>query len=120
MPNSPQTDSTTSQEKTSTKTVKELTTSNYLMLVGAIVETILAIPIIGGLLVTSTAWLVLIATLTLHIVSLVYTIQEKNWLAGPITGIIASVIGFIPILAILVHIIAAILNWVGAFRKTRE
>ncbi len=105
-------------EKNSIK-VNDLTLSNYLMMAAAVLETILGIPVLGGLVVIMTVWTILIVTLALNVVSLVYAIKEKNQIVGPILGIAAAVVGWIPFVALIMHIIAAVFNWMGAFNKVR-
>ncbi len=88
----------------------EVTTRN-LLLTTAIIETVFAIPVLGGAFILLTAWIALIAALIFHIISLIYCVKTNTSKAGNILGIVASVFGWIPFLGWLLHIITAILLW---------
>ncbi len=91
--------------------------SHGLQLAAAIIETIFAIPILGGLIILFLSWLPLVAALVLHIITLVITLQEERNPAPSIVGIIASTLGVIPFLGWILHVAAAILNWIGYLQK---
>ncbi|AIM15285.1 membrane protein [Bacillus sp. X1(2014)] len=71
-------------------------------------EAFLGIPIIGGLFITLWQWVPLVIMLVLHIITLIYSNKEGKVKTGPILGIVTSVVGFIPIVGWVLHIITAI------------
>ncbi|MCH8519186.1 MAG: hypothetical protein LAT82_00335 [Nanoarchaeota archaeon] len=83
-------------------------TTKVLQLITAILEGILAVPILGGLLVISTLWTILGVALVLHIVTLVIASREGYSFSGSIVGVIASVLGWIPVVGWGLHTAAAI------------
>lgn len=87
----------------------------------AVGETVLAIPLLWWFIILASAWTILMIMLILHIIALVLIIQNnnnfennedkyisKNW---NIVWIAASILGFIPFLGMLLHIISAIVLW---------
>ncbi len=88
-------------------------TSDTLKLVTAIMESLLAVPIFGFLLIISTFWIILGVMLILHIITLVFSIRENKSYYGSISGIFASVLGIIPFLGWTLHLITAVLLWVS-------
>jgi hypothetical protein len=71
-------------------------------------ETILAIPILGGLIIAGLWWTPLFLMLILHIITLVICSRSGNKIYGSIIGIVASVLGFIPFIGWGLHLAAAI------------
>lgn len=94
-------------------------TSTLLKWVSGGIEALLAIPILGGLIIVSLAWVPLILMLVLHIVTLVYCNQENESKAGSIVGIITSVLGWIPFVGWAMHVVSAILLLMSAARSNR-
>lgn len=88
---------------------------NNIKLGMAIYETILAIPLLGGLIIISFAWTPLAIALAGHIVALVFSVEYNKKKTGPIIGIVASVLGIIPFVGMILHILAAIFNYREAF-----
>ena len=91
--------------------------SRGLQLGAAILETIFAIPVLGGVIIVGMLWIPLIFALALHIISLIFTIKEQRTKTAPVMGIIASTVGLIPMIGWVLHILAAVFNYVGAFKK---
>ena len=83
----------------------------------AIVETVFALPVIGAAIILGCLWIPLLLGLILHIVALVFTVQKGGRKLGPIMGIIACTVGVIPFVGFVLHILAAIFNFVGAFKR---
>ena len=84
-----------------------------LRLTTAILESLLAIPILGGSIIVSLVWTPLLVMLVLHIITLVMSVRERTSIYGNIVGIVASVLGIIPFLGMALHILAAILLWIA-------
>ncbi|MEW8967023.1 hypothetical protein [Exiguobacterium alkaliphilum] len=88
---------------------------------GAAFEAFLGIPILGGLFIISMGYSPLGFMLAFHIVVLVLSLTRLNRLSfGPIVGITASVLGFIPIVGMMLHWAAAIALTIDALTTTRE
>jgi hypothetical protein len=89
----------------------------HLKLVGAILETVLAIPILGGLIIISTLWTMLLITLGFHIAILAISSNNKARKTAPILGIVTSCLGWIPIVGWIMHVITAVFYWIDWTRK---
>ncbi|MBW2995265.1 hypothetical protein KY312_02845 [Candidatus Woesearchaeota archaeon] len=90
---------------------KSMDNEKVLKLVTAIGETVLAVPLLGGLLVVSTLWITLGIMLVLHILTLIFCNKRKLPITGNIIGIVASVLGIIPVLGWILHIVTAVFLW---------
>ncbi|WP_214801966.1 MULTISPECIES: hypothetical protein [unclassified Exiguobacterium] len=71
-------------------------------------EAILGIPILGGLIVLGSGYNALWLMLAFHIVVVVLTARAGNVSKGNIVGIVASTVGVIPVVGMLLHMAAAI------------
>ncbi|WP_214766809.1 MULTISPECIES: hypothetical protein [unclassified Exiguobacterium] len=71
-------------------------------------EAILGIPILGGLIVIGSGYNALWLMLAFHIVVVVLTARAGTVSKGNIVGIVASTVGVIPVVGMLLHIVAAI------------
>ncbi|GGF18832.1 hypothetical protein GCM10010954_17040 [Halobacillus andaensis] len=83
-------------------------------------EAILGIPILGGAIIISLLWIPLAVMLALHIVTLILTLQSKGPTRGSILGIIASSIGWIPGVGMVMHILAATFLMIDAAKGDPE
>ena len=92
-------------------------TYQKMQLAGAIYESVLAVPILGGLFIISFLWFPLLVALALHIFTLVLTVQEDGRRTGPVLGIIAACVGWIPFVGWAMHGFSAIWLYFGALRK---
>ena len=88
-----------------------------LQMVAAILETIFAVPILGGMIIIAGYWIPLLIGLAVHITALVLTINTSGRRLGPIMGIVACTVGIIPFVGWVLHVLAAIFNWIGAFKE---
>ena len=71
-------------------------------------EAVLGIPIFGGLIVFGTGYNALWLMLAFHIVVVVLTARAGRVSKGNIVGIVASTVGVIPFVGMLLHMAAAI------------
>lgn len=94
-----------------------LSTSRILKWVTGGLEVILGIPVLGGALILSLAWTPLFVMAILHILTLILSVKDNGNKHGSILGIITSVIGWIPFVGMVLHIITAILLMVDAAKK---
>ncbi|WP_036718133.1 hypothetical protein [Paenibacillus harenae] len=91
-----------------------------LLLVTGIMEAILGIPVLGGALVVFSGYTALFITLVLHIVTLVLCSQNNRPIAGSILGIATSILAWIPILGMIMHIATAIVLLIAATKKVEQ
>lgn len=83
----------------------------------AIAETVLAIPVLGGLIVVSTFWSILPILFILHIVSLIIAKDNNKKINGNIVGIIGNCLAWIPLVGFLFHLATAIVLWVEVSKE---
>lgn len=83
-------------------------TARSLLIVSAILEGILAIPILGGSIVVGLYYIPLTVMLIIHIITLIFVLKEKLNPIGSVIGIITSLIAWIPLVGWLMHFISAI------------
>ncbi|MEC5424515.1 hypothetical protein QGM71_13525 [Virgibacillus sp. C22-A2] len=83
-------------------------------------EALLGIPILGGAYIIGNAWAPLFFMLFLHLVTLVLTKRDRGASAGSILGIITSLIGWIPFVGFLMHVLTAIVLFITGLMPDRE
>ncbi|MFC4403111.1 hypothetical protein [Gracilibacillus xinjiangensis] len=83
-------------------------------------EAFWGIPFVGGTIILGLAWTPLFVMLVLHIVTLVFSIQEKKNIHGSIIGIVTSCLGWIIFLGMIMHIISAIVLLIDAYKDQKE
>jgi hypothetical protein len=88
-------------------------TSKKLKMYSAIGESVLGIPVVGGVIVLKLIFLPLAAMFVLHIVTIIHCNKEEADKKGSILGLIANALGWIPIVGMLMHIVTAIVLWVS-------
>ncbi len=91
--------------------------ATVLMLVTAILETILAIPFVGGAIVIAMWYAPLAVMFILHIISLVFVAQEGKAKAGNVLGIVTSLLAWIPFVGWALHLTTAIVLYATFLRK---
>ncbi|WP_367579308.1 hypothetical protein [Shouchella patagoniensis] len=77
-------------------------------------EALWGFPMIGGLLILSLAWVPLGIMLILHIIGLVFAAKENRSKTGHILGVLASALGWIPGVGMILHILAAVFLMIEA------
>lgn len=77
--------------------------SGVMKLVGAGFEFFLGIPAVGGAFILAFYWTPLLFMLAYHLVTLVLSRKEGLPIWGPVLGVIASVLGIIPGLGMVLH-----------------
>ncbi|WP_026832130.1 hypothetical protein [Exiguobacterium undae] len=71
-------------------------------------EAVLGIPLLGGLFIMGTGYTPLLFMLAFHIVVVALTARAGRVSKGNIVGIVASTVGVIPVVGMLLHMAAAI------------
>ncbi|MFF2481761.1 hypothetical protein [Paenibacillus sp. NPDC058071] len=89
-------------------------TARTLKWVTGSLELVLGIPIMGGLIVMGFAYTPLFVMFVLHILTLIFSTQARTTIYGSIMGLITSLLAWIPILGMLMHLTSAILLMVSA------
>ena len=80
-------------------------------------EALLGIPIIGGSIILSMSWTPLILMAILHTITIVISTKEHQPRAGNILGLITSIIGWIPFIGMILHMISALIILIDAYRS---
>jgi uncharacterized membrane protein len=83
-------------------------------------EAFWAIPFVGGTIILSFAWTPLVVMLALHIVALIFSISDKRNIHGSILGIVTSVVGWIPIIGWIMHMISAVFLMIDAHQTHKK
>ena len=80
------------------------------------IEALLGVPIIGATIILGLVWSPLVIMLSFHIVNLVFSKNENLPITGSVLGIIASALGWIPFVGMIMHIITAIFLMIEAYK----
>ena len=97
-----------------------MSTSRIMKIITGALEATLAIPFLGGIIVLGFGYYPLFIMLVLHITTLVLTKKDNGAAAGSIIGIVTSLVGWIPFLGWIMHILSAIFLMIGAITKDKE
>ncbi|WP_181350955.1 hypothetical protein [Thalassobacillus sp. CUG 92003] len=92
--------------------------STSLKWITGIFEALLAIPLVGGIFIIGTGWNALIFMLIFHIITLVFSIRDDRFSVGSVLGVIASLIGLIPVIGWIMHTLTAIVLLIDALIST--
>lgn len=79
------------------------------------VEALLGIPVLGASIILGLVWTPLVIMLAFHIVNLVLSKKEDLPITGSILGIVGNVIGWIPFVGMIMHIITAVFVMIEAY-----
>ena len=77
--------------------------SGVMKLVGAGAEFFLGIPAVGGAFIIALFWIPLLVMLAYHITTLVISKKHNQTIWGPVVGIVASTVGIIPGIGMMLH-----------------
>ncbi len=97
-----------------------MSTSKTLRWVTFGLEAFLGIPFVGASVILGFFWTPLLVMLVLHIVTLNICIKERTDRAGSILGIVASAIGWIPFVGMVMHWVTAIVLLISALKKEQD
>ncbi|MFF2481760.1 hypothetical protein [Paenibacillus sp. NPDC058071] len=95
-------------------------TAKTLKWVTGALELVLGIPILGGLIVMGFWYIPLGIMFILHIITLVLSSQAGTSKYGSIVGLITSLLAWIPILGMILHLTSAILLMVSAAQTKQQ
>ncbi len=87
-----------------------------LKVITAIIETLLGVPILSGIALILTMWTPLLIALVLHIIVIVYSCKENKKIRGNVIGLIGSVLGILPVVGFVLHIISAVILWKEVYK----
>lgn len=82
-------------------------------------EGFLGIPILGGVFILSNGWTPLLVMFILHVITLIFSAKEMQNKHGSILGIITSLVGWIPVVGMIMHIVTALVLFIDAFRAKK-
>jgi hypothetical protein len=94
-----------------------MSTARILKWITGSFEALLGIPFFGGVIIMSWFYVPLMIMLILHIATLIISVKQEETKSGSILGIVTSVVGVIPIVGMVMHIITAILLMVDASKR---
>lgn len=80
-------------------------------------ELFLGIPVLGGLIIISTAYAPLVIMFILHVITWILSSKENEPKYGSALGIVTSLIAWIPIVGMIMHIVTGIVLLFSAARK---
>lgn len=83
-------------------------------------EAILGIPLLGGIIVISLAYIPLLIMLILHIITLILTKRDDGATTGSVLGIVTSCIAWIPFVGMIMHILSAVFLMIDGAKKDRN
>lgn len=87
---------------------------NILKWVSGGIEALLGIPVLGGTIILSMAWVPLFIMLAFHIIIVVFSYKAGIKANGNILGVVTSVVGFIPGIGMIMHLLSAVFILVDA------
>ena len=90
-----------------------------LKLITAICEGLLSIPFLGGIYIVSHHWTPLLVMFVFHLITF-FVSKKKIWNLGSACGMVTSVLGFIPVVGMILHFITAILLLVDLFSPRKN
>ncbi|WP_152656825.1 hypothetical protein [Oceanobacillus sp. CFH 90083] len=93
--------------------------AQIMQLLTGIFEGLLGIPLFGGLYIMGSGYTPLFVMLVLHIITLFLASRNGRWIAGSVLGIVTSIIGFIPIVGMVMHWITSIVLIFSVFQSRK-
>jgi len=94
--------------------------SGVLKLIGSGLEFFLGIPAIGGAFILALVWTPLLFMLVFHIITLIKSKNSGCTIWGPVVGIVASTVGVIPGIGMMLHwaaFICLLIDGITTFKK---
>ena len=103
--------------KAKTNQQQKMSDVSWGYLIAGIFEAVMAIPIIGWSMGVSSFGFFWVVGLVINIVVLTIVKRSKKSISGNVFGIIANIIGWVPILGWFFHLVATILLFVLFFKE---
>jgi predicted branched-subunit amino acid permease len=94
--------------------------SRLLKIITGGIEAFLGIPFLGGAIILASAWGPLQFMFVFHLITLVICIVQKERFYGSILGLITSVVGYLPFVGMVMHIVTALVLLFDAVRGSRK
>lgn len=107
------------KDKGQGKKVDKMAISQVMQLITGIFEGLLGIPLFGGIYIMGSGYTPLFVMLVLHIITLLLASRDRRWIAGSVLGIITSIIGFIPLVGMVLHWLTSIVLIISVFQPKR-
>ena len=95
-----------------------MTSSRILKWITGSLEIVLGIPVFGALIIIGSWYTALGVMLVLHIITLILSVQNREVKYGSILGIVTSVVAWIPVVGMIMHIITGIMLMVSAAKSS--
>jgi uncharacterized membrane protein YhaH (DUF805 family) len=83
-------------------------------------EAFLGIPFLGGTFILASGWAPLQFMFFFHLTAMIVCAVQKQRMHGSILGMITSVVGLIPVVGMMMHILTAFVLIVDAVRGDRK
>ncbi|MFC4810565.1 hypothetical protein [Paenibacillus sp. GCM10023250] len=96
-----------------------MTGSRALRWTTGVCELLLAIPLLSAVIIIGTSYAPLFIMFVLHLIALGLSIQNREAKYGSVMGLITCVLGWIPFLGWLLHLVTGILLLVSAAKRER-
>lgn len=90
---------------------------NPFFILVAVFETVLAIPLLGGLLVMGSGYTLLFVGFVLHVIVLACSLESDFGFVAPLVGVLFSLVAWIPFVGWVGHVIIAVLYWRLVFQN---
>lgn len=95
-----------------------MSAARILKAICGVLELVLGIPVLGGLIVIGMSYTPLGVMFVLHLITLILSLNSKEPSYGPVVGIITSIIAWIPIVGMIMHIISGILLLINSTQRS--
>lgn len=86
--------------------------SRMLKWITGICEAFLGIPFFGGLYIVAHGWIPLVVMFFFHLITLLLTVKDRGVKFGSMLGMFTSIVGIIPVLGTLLHILTALVLFI--------
>ncbi len=93
---------------------------NILKWISGGIEALLGIPVLGGTIIISMAWTPLFIMLAFHIVIVILSYKAGVKAYGNVLGIVTNIVGFIPGVGMIMHLLSAVFILVNAAQNQNK
>jgi hypothetical protein len=93
---------------------------NILKWVSGGIEALLGIPVLGGSIIISMAWTPLFIMLAFHIIIVIFSNKAGVKAYGNVLGIVTNIVGFIPVVGMIMHLLSAVFILVNAAQNQNK
>ncbi|MBN3554486.1 hypothetical protein JYA63_09430 [Fictibacillus nanhaiensis] len=94
--------------------------SRLLKIITGGMEAFLGIPFLGGAIILASAWGPLQFMFVFHLITLIICIVQKERFTGSVLGLITSIVGYVPVIGMIMHIVTALVLFFDAARGSKK